>query len=126
MSEGLMGRVPELEEGHEQTFESLVQNVPTLLITLEGRNNIPMIGALRAVLADARPELEARVTVDDALDIVTHVSSSLRVSSYEIHCGERVETFEGPFEVKSARMQEIDVPSQQCTLLILLSPTLTT
>lgn len=73
-----------------------------------------IVGILRSVLFENEPELEFRVQLDDALDLVT--VQNLQFLGYELHHGDRIIKTPGPFLVKGARIDNIDPASSLCDL----------
>jgi hypothetical protein len=75
---------------------------------------LPITGILVSVLFDAKPEIEIKVQIDDALSVVE--VQKQHFNSFEIHKGERVVPLAGPFTVTAARIQDIDVKTEMCVL----------
>lgn len=73
-------------------------------------------GILRSVLFEKEPEVELRVTVDDALAFVS--AANLRVINFELQTGDRTIKVDGPFSVKGARIDDISIDNQLCTLSV--------
>lgn len=84
-----------------------------------GGQQLPLAGVLRSVLFDIVPEIEMRIELSEALAVVQ--TEGLTFESFELHHGEQTTVkLPGPFTVKAARIEEIDVPAQLCVLLLQL------
>jgi hypothetical protein len=115
MSEALRGRLP--EDIENEAAVSLESQALTAVVHLRvGDTKTALVGILRSVLAEAEPELELRAELERALDVVQ--AKDLQVLGFELHHGERVIPFEGPFNVKGARIDDVDTFSQLCTLSV--------
>jgi|SRR5579885_790021 len=118
MSDVLKGRVPEeLEDeavaGAIDALEKSVVNVIAKIQIGEGKATA-VCGILRSVLFETEPELEFRVTLDDALAIVE--AQSLQFLGFELQHDKRTIKCPGPFLIKGARIDDIDAPNGLCTL----------
>ena len=114
MSEALKGRLPaELED---EAAETLGNQAISAVIKLKiGDKSTAVIGILRSVLFEKEPELEARVALDDAFNIVS--SQNVTFLGFELHYGEKaVVKVDGPFVVKGVRLDEVDALNQLCLL----------
>jgi hypothetical protein len=113
MSEALRGQVA--EELENEAAVSLEHHAVTVVASIQlGDTKTAVVGLLRSVLFEAEPELEFRVQLDDALDVVA--AQSLQFLGFELHHSERVIETLGPFTVKGARIDDVDTLSQLCTL----------
>lgn len=79
---------------------------------------LPITGIMLSTLFDAKPEVELKVLVDDALDVIE--AQDQHFDGFELHHGERIVPLKGPFKVVAARIQEVDVKTQMCVLLLQL------
>ena len=115
MSEVLRGRVP--EEIENEAAQSIENGMVTVLIQVQRgpkRTSIP--GILRSVLFEAEPELEAKVELDEALNIIE--AKDLQLLGFELHHGDRVIQVPGPFWVKGTRIDEINPLDGMCLLML--------
>ena len=112
MSDVLRGQVPELEGEDPPGLEALY--VHAIVALQVGSKRTALAGILRGVLFGERPELEARVQLEEALDFVR--ADGLQVLGFELHHGERIVEVPGPFVVENARIDEVSVAEQLCTL----------
>jgi hypothetical protein len=117
MSESLRGTVPDLEEGVAPD----VQFVIAIGHRKVGNKEEPLVGSLVGVLFDQKPEIEIKVTVEEAINVIE--AQNLSFEKFEMHHGERIFELVGPFSVSAARMQDFDVATQMCVLMLSLSRT---
>lgn len=116
MSDALKGRLPaELEDEALAAMEKAGLTV-VIMVQVGTAKQTAIVGLLRSVLSDDEPELEFRTELHEALNVVA-AWRDYRVVSYELHHGERVVEFNsGPFDIKGARLDELDLLHQMCTL----------
>lgn len=113
MSEVLRGQVPELEEHPVDVLRG--KHVVVVTEKIIGDKAEGMVGILRGVLLGPDPEIEFRCELKEALEILK--ANSLSFTRFELHHGEEtVVPIPGPFIVKAARIDEISVDEQVCTL----------
>jgi hypothetical protein len=118
MSDVLRGRVSEEieDEATIAAADILEKSVVSVVANLQvgtGKSTA-VCGILRSVLFEAEPELEFRVTLDEALGIVE--AQNVQFLSFELHHGERVVRTPGPFLIKGARIDDIDALNGLCVL----------
>jgi len=118
MSEVLRGQVPaELEdEAIVQAADQLEGSVVTVVANIQfgSGKGTAVVGHLQSVLFDVEPELEFKVTLEDAFNVVS--AAQLVFQGYELHYGDRVIKAPGPFLIKAARMDHLDVRNGLCVL----------
>lgn len=114
MSEALRGQVPELED--EQVVDAFRgKHVVVVTEKVIGGKAEGMVGILRGIMLGVDPEIELRCELKEALEILR--ANSLSFTKFELHHGEEtIIPIPGPFIVKAARIDEIDVMEQVCTL----------
>lgn len=114
MSDVLRGQVPEIEDEHP--VDALRgKHIVVVAERIIGDKKEGMVGILRGVMLGTDPEIEFRTEVKEALDILK--ANSLSFTRFELHHGEEtVVPIPGPFTVKAARIDEIDIVEQVCTL----------
>jgi hypothetical protein len=113
MSEALRGQVPvELEDEAVETLGS--QAVTVVAAVQIGDTKTAIVGLLRSVLFEAEPELEFRVTLDEAFNMIE--AQQLQFLGFELHYGDRIIRRPGPLLVKGVRIDDIDTVNQLCTL----------
>lgn len=113
MSDVLKGQVPELEgEAPADPFRG--KHVVVVAEKIVAGKREGMVGILRGILFDKDPEIDFRVDLVEALNIVE--ANQLAFGGFELHHEERVIRIPGPFIVKAARIDDISVPDQLCTL----------
>lgn len=112
MSEALRGVLPEMDGSVHPASAS--EHVVVIVHKRTGAEQSAMVGVLRGVLLGAEPEVEFRCQLKEALDIIE--SSNVTFVGFELHHGERVINVSGPFSARAARIDEIDVVEQLCTL----------
>ena len=84
-----------------------------------GDRNAPMAGTLRSVLFESvNPEIDIRLQIDDAFDTIN--AQTLTFGGFDMLHGDKKLTLAGPFTVKAARIDEVDVPRQLCVLSLQL------
>lgn len=114
MSDTLRGNVPALENDEQ------VQDVESdnyVFVTAEKISNherTAVIGILRGIELGIEPQVEMRLSIVHALDIIE--TPGLLFGRFELKTLDRVVNIPGPFKVKSARLFDIDTISQMCTL----------
>ena len=117
MSEILKGNVPELEgDGEEAPVDLNVGHVVVIATkrTAGSTQLSAIVGILRGVLFDVDPEIEFRVQLTEAMDIIE--TPGISFDGFELHHGERIIKIPGPYNVKTARIDEIAAAEQMCTL----------
>ena len=139
MSDILKGNVPELEndatsaptvpqppelDDEEEAVIKQLQKQHVHVIIDRGAGIQPIVGLLYSVLFDARPELEFRVSLDQALGLGKALSLDDVFTEFQQiilqHGDKDAVIVRGPFKVKAARLQEIDPTAQTCVLHCLL------
>ena len=116
MSEVLKGQVPELGDSN---FAEIAAGMVTVVADrIVGQQSVPLVGIMHSVLFDAQPEIEFRVALSEAFDIVE--ATDLHFNDIDMHHGTRIIKLRGPFQVSAARIQEIDSSGQVCTLMLSL------
>lgn len=114
MSEALRGRLPEDMEDEAAT-SPLEANMVTVVLHMQfGAQKTAVVGILRSVLFENEPEVESKVQLDEALTIVS--AEKMVFLGFELHHGERVIPCPGPFAIKGARIDDIDIASGMCLL----------
>lgn len=113
MSDVLKGQVPELE-GEHPVDQLHGKHVIVITERVIGDKVDGMVGILRGLMLGENPEIEFRCDIKEALTILK--SNSLSFNRFELHHGEDVVPVVGPFIVKAARIDEIVVQDQLCTL----------
>lgn len=113
MSDVLKGQVPELENEHpvDQLHGKHVIVISERVI---GDKVDGMVGILRGLFLGENPEIEFRCDIKEALAVLK--ANLLSFTRFELHHGEDVVPVIGPFVVKAARIDEIVVQDQLCTL----------
>jgi hypothetical protein len=118
MSDVLRGRVPEdLEDEAVATAADTLQgSVISVIANVQvGRGvTTPVCGILRSVLFENEPELEFRLTLDDALAMVS--TEGLQFLGFELHYGDKQIKSPGPYTIKGARIDDIDAANGLCVL----------
>lgn len=118
MSEVLKGQIPDLDG--EQIDELRNKHITIVAGKTVGAKIEPMVGILRGIHLGQNPEIEFRCEIKEALDVIE--ASQLSFSGFELHHGEdRIVQIPGPFVVKAARIDEIVIQDQLCTLGLHLS-----
>lgn len=113
MSDVLKGQVPELE-GEHPVDQLHGKHVIVITERVIGDKVDGMVGILRGLMLGENPEIEFRCDIKEALAILK--ANSLSFNRFELHHGEDVVPVVGPFIVKAARIDEIVVQDQLCTL----------
>ncbi len=116
MSDVLKDKVPELESDAVDELQN--QYVHVVADRRIGGQQIPIAGLLVAVLFGAIPELDFKVELSEAL--ITVKADQLSINSFELQHGDVTVPVPGPFYVKAARIQDIDVFNQTCVLSLQL------
>jgi hypothetical protein len=117
MSDALKGQLPELESEIVEHMQS--QYVHVIADRRIGTQRLPLVGLLQTVLFDAQPEIEFKVELTEALATVKAVD--LKFNGFQLQHGEgSTIDMPGPFNVKAARIQEIDAINQTCVLSLQL------
>ena len=121
MSEALKGHLPEPDEdGDYDQFSAMAGNAVYVVIDrrLSGQST-PLSGLLRSVLFDAEPELEVMIELSEALAVVK--AENMSIEGFELHHGnDTTVTVPGPFTLKAAMIQDIDVMQQSCIIALQL------
>jgi|SRR5579863_509824 len=118
MSDVLRGQVPEEieDEAVNGAVDALEKSVISVVANVQvGKGKATAVcGILRSVLFEKEPELEFRVTLDDALAVVS--AEGLQFLGFELHRGDQVIKSPGPYDVKGARIDDIDAAAGLCVL----------
>jgi hypothetical protein len=120
MSEVLKEQIPEGDDAGDP-----LNGIETLAVyvvvdrRISGQKS-PLTGILSSVLFGAEPEVELMVNIGDALETIN--ASQLEILGVELQYGEDVTVpMPGPFNVKAARLDKIDVIQQSCVLSMQLA-----
>jgi hypothetical protein len=116
MSDSLQGNIPELEDEDFKQFEE--QFVIVVANRTTSGKQLPITGTLQTVLFDEKPEIEIKVQLKDALDVIE--AGDQVFEFFDLHHGERIVKMMGPFTVKAARIQDLNPTSQMCVLALQL------
>ena len=119
MSEALKGRLTDADaDGGTADDAPPALEVTVVAMVKVGDKQTALVGLLRSVLFDDdKPELEFRVQLTDALDFVA--AKSLLFQGFELHHGDNCAVaVTGPFVVKGARIDDINVAQQLCVLCL--------
>lgn len=114
MSDVLRGQIPALE-GEGSTDQLDGKHVVVVAQKVVGQKTEGLIGILRGALLGTDPEIELRIDLKEALEIIR--APGLSFTGFELHHGEDlVIPIPGPFIVRAARIDEISAQDQLCTL----------
>jgi len=110
--------LPEELENEAQAADILEKSVVSVIANVQvGKGKSTAVcGILRTVLFEAEPELEFRVTLDDALSVVE--AQNIQFIGFEPHHGDRVIKVPRPFLIKGARIDDIDAMNSLCVLAL--------
>lgn len=116
MSEALRGRLP--DEYEDESMQPTVAEGVTAIVRITAgvKEKMTLVGAFRSALFEKEPEIEFRVHLDEALDLVS--AKDPEVDGFEIHKGERVVKVDGPFLLKGTRIDEVAPGSDMCLLAL--------
>lgn len=82
----------------------------------------PISGILNSVLLDEKIELDVKIQLTDALDVL-QTTGTQRIVGFELHHGERiVPVNKGTMMIVAARLQDIEPKTQMCSLAMQLAP----
>lgn len=116
MSDTLKDQVPDVDPAALEELSA--KYVHVIANRVVGGQLLPITGIMLSTLFDAKPEVELKVLVDDALDVIE--AQNQYFEGFELHHGTRIVPMTGPFKVAAARIQEVDVKTQMCVLLLQL------
>jgi len=116
MSDVLRGQVPALDDTVAEVSVEELGNQHVLLVAekVTGAKVTGVVGILRGALLGPDPEIEFRCEIEEALNIME--APNLSFNKFELHHDKRIVPVTGPFIVKAARIDEINVQDQLCTL----------
>lgn len=116
MSDVLKGSIPDIEDDVPDAGQQGTQHVVVIAAKRAANKPepTPIVGILRGVMFGVDPQVEFRVQLSDALDIIEQPNVSF--DGFELHHGERIIKMPGPFLITAARIDEIIVQDQMCTL----------
>jgi len=114
MSDTLKGNVPVLEDEPAPPDPLENQHVVVIAAKRVGSQVDAIVGILRGVLFDVDPEIEFRIQLSEAMDIIE--APGISFDGFELHHGERIINMGGPYLVKAARIDDISSKDQMCTL----------
>lgn len=113
MSDSLRGHVPELED-EQQVVPTDADPVSVVISAQFGQKATAIVGLLRGVLFGTDPELEVRLQLDEALDVVS--SPNFAFLGFAVHHGDREVKVMGPFLVTAVRIDDVNANEGLCTL----------
>ncbi len=116
MSEQLRGQVPELEDDQLEMLSN--KFVYVVAARRFAEKSAPMSGILKTILLDKEPEIEFVVELGEAL--ISIKTDGLYFDGFELHHGEETVEIPGPFNVKAARIHDIDAIRQTCVFALSL------
>lgn len=120
MSDVLRGRVTEEieDEATLAAADALERSVVSVVANMQAGQgkSTAVCGILRSVLFETEPELEFRVPLDDALNVIE--AENLKLLGFELHHGDRTVKIPGPFLIKGARIDDIDALNSLCILML--------
>lgn len=114
MSDVLKGQLPEHESNIVDQLEA--QYIHVVADRYISNQSKPLVGLLRTVLFDTSPEIEIKIEISEALATVK--AEQLVFNGFELQHGDETLQMPGPFNVKAARIQEIDPATQTCVLAL--------
>ena len=116
MSETLRGQVPELDDENVADIDEIQSHhIIVVADKIVNGARTGLVGVLRGLMLGVEPEIEFRIDIDEALDLIN--TQGLMFGNFELCHGEKKSVkIVGPFVVKSARMEDISVQDQLCTL----------
>jgi hypothetical protein len=113
MSDILKDRVDDANQ-IEKFVEEAICVVVDRRIDME---KLPLTGILKTVMFDTEPEIEIMVEISEAL--LTISSGNLEILGIELQHGIKTTVpMPGPFQIKAARIHDVDVINQTCTLAL--------
>jgi len=119
-SESLRERLPDIEDGGDPFDQIAGQAVYVVIDRRIANQKKPLSGVLRSVLFGSEPELEVMVELSEALATVK--AEQLEFFGIELHHGEEMTVpMPGPWTIKAARIDDIDVVRQSCILGVQLT-----
>lgn len=113
MSDVLKGRVAELD-ARDDVSELMDDHVMVVAERVIKGAIDTMTGILRGVMFGIEPELEMRVDIKQAMEVVK--AEDLSFKGFRLEHGDSVVEVPGPFVVKACRFDEISAEDQLCTL----------
>ncbi len=117
MSDALKGQLPDFED--EKVARMSEQYVHVIIDRWVADKPVPLVGLLRSVLFDTEPELDVKVDLIEALEVVK--STDLMIKGFELqHGADTTISVPGPFSVKAARIDNIDAMTSTCILMLQL------
>lgn len=115
MSDTLKGHVPSLEEDIDKFEEVQSKHVVVVAEKISGAQRTGLVGILRGVSLGVETEIEFRIDLREALEVIE--TPGLSFGRFALCHGEDKEIeIPGPFLVKEARIHDISVKDQLCTL----------
>jgi len=118
MSDVLYGQVAAdvEDEAVNEAADALERTVVNVVADFRFGQGEPtaVCGILRSVLFGKEPELEFRVTLEDAFSVVD--GQDIAFLGFELHHVDKVIKVPGPFNVTGARIDEVDAVHGLCVL----------
>lgn len=112
MSDVLKGNVADIDP--DQLDELQGRYVLAVIDRTAQGQRVPITGIMLSVLFDLKPEIEVKVELNEALDLIE--AKDQVINLIDLHHGERIVPLKGPFKVAAARIQEVDPKVQMCVL----------
>ena len=121
VSDELKGKISDLDDEFDAEPLNNIDSIASRYVTVsvvrvvESKKET-LVGILRSVLFDIEPEIELKVQLSEAFDVIE--ANNQYFDTFELELDRRIVKLDGKFNVKAARIQEIDVKEQMCVLAL--------
>lgn len=113
-SDSLEGNLP------DEIFDEIFESGISVVIVTENKEDF-IIGTLVGVEFSENLKIDIKISIEHVFNFVTSILSDVtkrKVKNVILSLGEEIANFSGPYNIKSAKIIEIDVPNKSCVLAV--------
>lgn len=114
MSDELVGQVANLED---EELNKLISHL-VLVSMKDASTEIEISGPAAAILFSGEPEVEIKMSISSAINVMANKSNLNRIDSIKVLHDGIVASIEGEFYVDLAKILDINVDEQTCLLAL--------
>ena len=114
MSEELVGQIPDLDE---ENLGRLISNL--IIVSIHDENTgFEISNPVSAILFSNEPEIEFKISIAEAINILTNKEKLHKIPSIKILHDNKVSIIEGEFYLDLAKILDINLNDQTCILAL--------
>lgn len=113
-SDSLHGNLP--DELLEEAFKSTISAV-----LIVDPKEASIMGTLVGIEFSENPKVDIKISLENVFDFITNVLSNVseaKSSGIILSLGDRIASFQGVYDIRSAKIVEIDIVNKSCVLAI--------